>query len=308
MNLQFKSPKRAGEILDYTFRLSKYRFKDFFLIFLILVGPIHLIQALIQLFSGKSFFREVGTGATWYEQMFTSFNENADVTAFHYGTEIGLFFIGLISLALFPVAEASILFAVNHIRNNEEYKVSSVIKQAFKRFWPIIGSSLLFALIVFGLFIVPVFIVSIGGVMGVAVDPVVGISVAVVLFLICLVGIGYLLTRWSFYFGAVVLEGTAPGLTRSWRLTRGRTWILMGLYIVFWFIIAAITMAVELSFSAILGNSVLLSLIVSLVTMFTTMLFSVGYAVMYFDLRIRHDADDLKELIEEYDDDDNEEK
>jgi hypothetical protein len=31
------------------------------------------------------------------------------------------------------------------------------------------------------------------------------------------------------------------------------------------------------------------------------MIFSVGYAVMYLDLKVRHDADDLKEMIEDYD-------
>ena len=41
-------------------------------------------------------------------------------------------------------------------------------------------------------------------------------------------------------------------------------------------------------------------MIVSLASIFTTLIFSVGYAVMYLDLKVRHDADDLKEMIEDY--------
>ncbi|MFK4996927.1 hypothetical protein ACI2OX_03375 [Bacillus sp. N9] len=44
----------------------------------------------------------------------------------------------------------------------------------------------------------------------------------------------------------------------------------------------------------------LLSIIINLATIFTTLILSVGFAVMYFDLKIRHDADDLKDMIDEY--------
>jgi len=50
----------------------------------------------------------------------------------------------------------------------------------------------------------------------------------------------------------------------------------------------------------VLGNSVLLTLISNLVTLVTTMIFSVGYGVMYLDLKTRNDADDIKEMLEDY--------
>lgn len=62
MDPQFNKPKGFGEILDHTFRLSKKRFKDFFLIFLILVGPVYLLDALLQLLGGTNFFREIDGG------------------------------------------------------------------------------------------------------------------------------------------------------------------------------------------------------------------------------------------------------
>ena len=77
MDTKFNKPKTFGEILDHTFSLSKNRFKDFFLILLILMGPIYLLQALIQLLSGVSFFRELGSGEMWFEQILMSFDETA---------------------------------------------------------------------------------------------------------------------------------------------------------------------------------------------------------------------------------------
>ncbi|MBO1513145.1 hypothetical protein [Metabacillus bambusae] len=300
MNTQFNKPKGFGEILDHTFRLSKNRFSDFFMILLLLIGPIYVLEAIILMVAGTSFFREGGTGSVWYERMISRLDETAYTSSSSLGADIGFIVIALVGFILFPVAQAAILFAVNHIRKNEEYTVGSVIKKAFTRFWPILGSSILFGLIVFGLVIVPIIVVSLAGFIGATTNPVVGILLAILLFLGFAVGVAYLLTRWSFYFCSVVLQEGTPGFSRSWRLTSKRTWVLLGLYIIFSLIISSISAAVELSFGAFLGYSVLLTMIVNVVSLFTTMIFSVGYAVMYFDLKIRHDADDLKEMIEDY--------
>lgn len=300
LNTKFNKPKSFGEILDHTFSLTKNRFSDFFLITLIFLGPVYLLNAIIQLLSGVSFFRELGTGNGWLEQIFSGFVETDATFENYLGLDIGIIVVGLITSILLPVAEAAILFAINHIRKNEAYTVGSVIKEAFSRFWPMLGSTILFGLITFGLIIVPAIFIGFAGVFGAIANPIFAIIFVIILFLCFAVGIGYLLTRWSFYFGSVVLDKESPGFTRSWRLTKKRTWILMGLYIIFYLIISSISTAVELSIGIFLGNSVLLSLIVNTVTIFTTMFFCVGYGVMYLDLKTRHDADDLKEMIEEY--------
>lgn len=301
MDSKFLKPKGFGEILDHTFSISKNRFKDFFMIFLILMGPIYLVEAIIELISGTSFFREVGTGSTWYEQMLTSFTETGTIDSGSIGADISLIVVGLFTVILGPVAEAAILFGIDHIRKNEEFTVKLLMKQAFSRFWPMIGSSILFGLIVFGIILIPIFVIGFTGVVGsMALNPIVGVLLAIVLFLAFGAVIAFLLTRWSFYFGSVVLDRQSPGFGRSWRLTRGRTWVLIGLYIVFYLIISIISFAVEATLGIALGNSVLLSIITNIVTLITTMIFSVGYGVMYFDLKTRHDADDLKELIDDY--------
>lgn len=305
MDTMFHKPKSFGEILDHTFSLSKKRFKEFFLILLIFMGPVYLLEAIIQFVSGTRLIRETGAGNNWFEQMIAGFNKTDTINTANFGAGIGSLLgavlVGILGTILFPVAEASILLAVNHIRNNEDYTAGTLIKQAFSRFWPILGSTILFGLITFGITIVPFVIVVLAGVFGSFISPFVGIPLAILLFLGFAIGIGLLLTRWSFYFGSVVLDHSAPGLSRSWRLTKKRTWITMGLYIVFYLIISCVSFAVQATFSAVLGNSVLLSIIVNLISLFTTLFFSVGYAVMYLDLKLRNDADDLKEMIRDYD-------
>lgn len=301
MDKKFSSPKGFGEILDHTFQLTKNRFKDFFMILLIFMGPVYLVQAILQLSSGTSFFREVGSNGAWFEQILTSFEESGTFDSSSLGADIGLIIIGIVSAILAPVAEAAILITINHVRQNEEYTVGSVIKQAFSRFWPMIGSSILFFLITIGIIMIPLVIVGVAGVaVGSIVHPILGILLGVVLFLGFALGVGLLLTRWSFYFGSVVLDHDSPGLGRSWRLSRKRTWVLLGLYIMFYLLITIISAGVQMTFGIVLGNSVLLTLIANLVTLITTMIFYVGYGVMYLDLKLRHDGDDIKDMLEDY--------
>ena len=300
MNTQFNKPKGFGEILDHTFRLSKHNFSNFFMIFLFLIGPFYLLEAIVLLISGTGFFREGGTEGAWYEQIISRLETTTYTDSSSLGIDIGYIFILLGSLILLPVAQAAILLAVNHIRNNEEYTIGSVIKKAFTRFWPLFGSTILFCLIVFGIILIPAIIGFLVGIIGFESNPIMSVLLGIILFLGFAVGFVYLMTRWSFYFGSVTLKEGTPGFLRSWRLTRKRTWVIIGLYIIFSLIISSISSAIELSFTMFLGSSVLVTTIVNLVTLLTTMIFSVGYAVLYFDLKIRHDADDLKDMIEDY--------
>ena len=264
------------------------------------MGPVYLVQAMISLLSGVSFFREAGKGQLWFEQIVNGFVESDDLYVNALGVSFGVIITAILSLIFFPLAEAAVLLAINHLRKQEEYTVGSVIKEAFSRFGPIVGSSILFAIILFSIIFIPILMIILTGVFGGMADPIIGIILGIILFLGFAILIGYLITRWSFYFGSVVIDREAPGLTRSWRLTQGRTWILIGIYIIFYLINGTIGTTVEFTFALFLGNSVLLSLIVNVVSLLTKMLFTVGYAVMYLDLKLRNDADDLKEMIGDY--------
>ncbi|WP_280769552.1 hypothetical protein [Salipaludibacillus daqingensis] len=298
MKKSFNEPKGFGEILDHTFHLSKSRFKDFAKIFLILLGPIILLEALVQFAYGMSFFRETAAGDNWFERIMNSFDEGEGAVAAEMAGGLWLSLLAIISLFIYPIAYASVLIVVNHLKKGEEYTVGSVIKQAFSRFWPILGSNILFFLIIIGMFIVPIIVIASGTFMA---DGFVSIFF-MILFIILgfLLFFGLIATRLSFYFGSVVIDKVSPGFGRSWRLSQNRTWALFGLYIVLSLIIGVISFAMEATFAAFLGNSVLMSLINSLVLLFTTILFTVGYAVMFFDLKTRHDGDDVKDMLDDY--------
>ncbi|MDL4840697.1 glycerophosphoryl diester phosphodiesterase membrane domain-containing protein [Aquibacillus rhizosphaerae] len=300
MNNQLNKPKGFGEILDLTFRLSKNHFSNFILIFLVIMGPLYLLQSFVELLSGTSFFREVGTGSNPFEQFASSFDiAEAEATS-NLGADLGIVFLGLLTMVVLPFAYASILIAVNDIKKGLEFTVKDVMKRAFSEFWTIFGSSLLFGLLFFSLVFVPLFFIIIIGVIGAVANPIVGIILSIILFLAVAAVAIFLLTRWSFFLGAVVFEQDAPGLGRSWRLTRKRTWFVIGLYIVLFLITFSISISVETVLGMLLGYSVLFTVLVNVVALVTSMFLAVGYAIVYLDLKARHDADDLKELIDDY--------
>ncbi|KPB06414.1 hypothetical protein [Bacillus sp. CHD6a] len=301
MNSNLNKPKGFGEILDQTFKISKYKFKDFFFILLLLVGPIYLLQAIIEMATGKSFVRQEGVGGAWYEEIISNLEvtEEASLSS-NLAADLGMLFVSLLVLFTYPVAQAAIIFGVNHIYQNREFTVSKIVKQAFGRFFPLIGSSLLYVLIAFGIIFGFTMVGIFTSVFVFAIDPIAGVIVSIVMTVSFLLIGAFLLTKWSFFFGSVVLDKNSPGLSRSWNLSKGRTFKLIGLYIIFFLITTAIGVAIELSFSVFLGSSVLLGLIVNFSTLFTTLIMAVGYAVMYLDLKVRHDADDLRELIDDY--------
>src|SRR5699024_11712749 len=105
------------------------------------------------------------------------------------------------------------------LKNNETFSAGEVIKQAFSKFWSILGASVIFGLILFALIFVPIFILTILVIISIATThPAVAIILAIVLFLGVLLAILPLLTRWSFYLGVFVFTIYIPCLTSSWRL------------------------------------------------------------------------------------------
>jgi hypothetical protein len=299
MNGDFRKPKGFGEILDHTFRLCKNRFSDFFLIALIVMGPIYLLQAIIMLLSGTGFVREVGQGETWVEQIISTFDET-EGTATSFSTDIGEFVSIILLLVFYPIAMAAVLFAIQRLRNDTDFTAGMVVKQAFSKFWGIFGSSLLVGLIAFGMIFVSIMAVIFIGVFGAFVEPVSAIIFSVVLFLGAWLVIALLFVRWGFYLGPVVFEGEIPGMGRSWRLTKKRTWRLLGIYLILILITSIIDYVINIVFGIFLGNSVLFTVIAGVVSIFTAMILMVGYAVIYFDLVTRQEGSDLKEMIADY--------
>lgn len=302
MNKIFARPKKFGEILDLTFQLCKQHFSSLFLILFVFVGPLIVIQAIVQLLSGRSFVREVASGESFIEQFINTYDQSAINIS---GAEIGgNLFIGLLQMLFYPVAVAAIILLVKRVKDQDSYTVKSLIKQAFSRFWPLFWSTVLLSIIFLGILFFPLLIVGLIGAIVTVGSPPVGILFILLSFIGVLFGVGLLMSRWSFYLPSLLFDRIAPGMTKSWQLTQGRSWMTFWLYVTLAIIVAFISLAVEFP-ALFLGTSVLYHIIVNIVSIFTMLIFFVGYAVMYFDLEVRQSADDLKDMISDYQVDDN---
>ncbi|WP_026907857.1 hypothetical protein [Paucisalibacillus globulus] len=299
MEDHFSRPKSIGALLDQTFRMSKNNFSTFFMIMLIVIGPIVVMNAFISFLTGSSFFRDVAGGSSFLEQLSNTIDEST------YGTttlaqDLGTLLVGLVTIVLYPIAYVAVIYTIEAIKNQEEYTVGSVIKKAFSRFWPIFGSSLLVSVIVFGMVFVPVLVISMVTAVGALIHPIIGIGMFLVLFLAVGAVVAYFLTRWGLFLPAVAFEPCAPGLGRSWNLTRKNFWRTFGIFVVIGAITFVISGIFDFLFTALLGNSVLYSILINMISIVTTILLSVGYALIYFDLKLRNDGDDLMVMIENY--------
>lgn len=296
MNGEFNRAKSFGEVLDHTFQLFKKHFSKLFLIYLIILGPVYLLQALVLLGSGTSLIRHTGPGSNPMERILSGLDTAAIL-------DTGLILnslLGLVVAILSPVAVAAVLFAVQSIKNNVAFTPVETIKKAFTRFWALLGSGLIIGLIAVGIGIVVILGIGIFGVMASMGEPLLAFISAVILFLGLGLGIALLFTRWGFYLAAVVFREGFPGLAESWRLTKGYMWRTLGLFIVIFLIIGIITTVIETVLVFILGGSVLYSILLDLTTIFTAVISATAYAVIYFDLKHRKDGDDLHEMIDEY--------
>lgn len=298
MKDQLNKPKRFGEILDTTFTVSRQNFVEFVKIFFIIVGPLYIIQALIELLYGGSLFIDKNEGDNWFEQIINSFAVD-DELAIEVEGEFLTVFILLLSVILLVVAQVAVLYAINQIRLGEEFTINGVIRRAFSRFWPLLRATILLFI---ALIIATVVLVFIAVLFGMFLPPVLAILLGIVFFFGIIAFFVFFGVKFSLYAGAIAFgEKAFSSMRESWRLTRGHFWILVGVYFVFSVIIGTVNQVFGITFGLILGNSVLFGLLVNAITLITTMITSVAYGVVYLDLYVRHDSTDLKEMISEYD-------
>ncbi|KGP74144.1 hypothetical protein [Pontibacillus yanchengensis] len=309
MNVKQTKPKSFSEILDDTFRLVKENFSSLFFLVLVSLGPLYLIQALFMLLSGKSFFRETGEGG-----FLSNLNQTENGADFQGTLPINtdsiallityIVIISITGIVLYIISQSSIVLATKKIHEGEAWSIKQVIKQAFSRFWPLLGSSLLFILMIVGAFAFTVLTY-----VGVARTYLTSIGGTIALFIIATLALAalfiFLFTKVSMFFVAVTFEHVAPGMKKSWNLIKGRFWPTFGMYVVCYIIISMVGSVVNLIMTAILGGSVLGSMVSYLVTLITTIIFFVAYTLLYIDLKTRNEAGDLKDMISSYKQDEN---
>lgn len=182
------------------------------------------------------------------------------------GSTVGLIISGVIGALTSPLLGGAIAKAAGDLYLAREPQLGDTIAFTLRRF----GALLLIAILT-------------------------GLAVVLGLLLLVIPGI-FLMVR--LYFGsiAVVLEGqgASDGMRRSFELTKGRFWPLLGAAIVIFIITVVVTIIVSIpfAFGGLFVQSVGNVLAQLLVTPFT----SVAAVLLYFDLRIRKEAFDLEVL------------
>jgi len=190
-----------------------------------------------------------------YSQLLRSFNESADSGAADFSIMIAFLIIGIFFL---PFYHYQIQVASNcYLKKNES--PSKLIKSGFKRFFPLLGMTLLFML---------------GAMLGT----------------IALIIPGYILMLgWSLNYVVFVIEkkGAAASLKRSWALTKGYKGKLFLIYL-----ILIVLMYAFMFIGMMLGQESLIGLVsgiventgensISIVSLGISALYAIGYTLLF---------------------------
>lgn len=306
-------PLQVSEMLDLTFQIMKKHFVPLFLILTVLLLPLYLIEGLALWGSGFPLIRPE-TDGPWYMVFMEAGME--DMMANLPLGQLLILSLSLIVMAivLMPMAEAATIIALDRICKGEKLNPIAHIKQAFSRFWALLGGSFIYGAITVGLFFLLFIILGALGMLIWFTDGFSGnilVLVLVILGMIVLglggiVGIIYFSVRISFYFPPIIFTKVSPGLTQSWNLTRKSFWRMFGVAIVIMILSGIISGAFEALFTLILGYSVLSTLLSNIINIFTIMMSFVAYGIVYFDLKLRNEGTDLQTLMDDYRDESNE--
>ncbi|REE90658.1 glycerophosphoryl diester phosphodiesterase family protein [Paenibacillus taihuensis] len=311
MSNEPRLPLGISRMLKYSFQLYKQHFEKLFLLSLFYFGPIYLVMYLLMpaameqsSTSLNNLYHIFAGGAidpTWQR-------ETLDTGAFVSIVRMVLFslFSILYVVLLGPVFAAANVFLVQAVFNREApMSIKEAIKRAFQRFGALLGSSLLFGLIIFGIGIVTMILIGIlfaigaGGIYASGGGSVGGTVVGVVIsFILIYIGVlllwSYFVIRWMYYLPVTALREEPLGLGRSWALTRSSFWRLFGVMFVMNLIVGIFSVVVEPLFNAIIGSEGLATMLGQIVLiLLRIVLFPlpvVLYAVSFFDLKVREEG------------------
>ncbi|QJC51054.1 hypothetical protein HGI30_05400 [Paenibacillus albicereus] len=299
-------PMGIGRILDRSFQLYRTHFTTLAIIMLALYGPMAIVSMALATDSSNTYSGLIDSlrdgGLDGYLQSVEA-QEGAGLSG---GAVLAALLGFVLMLLLGPVSVAAIVHLVQaHLRGEDIPSAGELLKKGFRRLWPLTGSTLLYGIIMIGLYVLVVFAFAlVGGLMfAAALSGTSGPSgVAFLLIFAAFIGVFLLITffaiRWAFYLPFVALDESGTGVGASWRLTKGSFWRLLLLYLVLSILLAIFTGVLNLGSAAIFGGGVLNSLVDALVSILIGSLWVLPYAITFFDLRVRREGWGLDTLLD----------
>jgi hypothetical protein len=282
-------PRRAGELMDVSFRLTKQTIRTMWPLLLAVLVPLSLVSA-TQLTSISDSLGENDFG--------TRTNTSNAQTGVSFLFLIG---IGVLLLAMVP--------AMYSIHMGKDMSLGESVRAGLRRA-PIAILYAIMAFVAFIVLMIPFFIVvfiaffvlikigSAAGVVGV-------IIVVVVAYLAMIVALLGIAARFQLGFVALVLEDIGPmeALRRGWRLSAGR-WLQLGAIQSAMLVLSYIVILIAVVIATLLKRSVEGKIGVTIVAFLGYLLFTMWWNTMYtalgvsmyVDSRVRTEALDLGQL------------
>ncbi|MEI7027034.1 DUF7544 domain-containing protein [Paenibacillus sp. y28] len=316
MPSDFLKPLGIGRLLDRSFQLYRNHFSKFFLLMLMFYAPFGLLQALFQQ-GGLSMpvLPSVPKEWSWEE-----FAENSIANPQWDESNVALLFVYILIVLpvyiclLLPVSTGAVTVIVRGSMQGEEVTLRTALRQAWRRWGRLLGSTIVFMMAMYGLYIVTVvvFVVLIfifglgfGGMTALmenntsmTVLGIIGMAVLFVLFLaVVIAGFGFSIIRFGFYLPHALLEDRGLGLKASWHLTRGHFWRILGGSFVLGTIYYVVSLLVGLMW--VIGGSVITTLLGMVLNMVLLPILMTWYVVSYFDLKIRNEGYDLRRMLQQ---------
>lgn len=120
----------------------------------------------------------------------------------------------------------------------------------------------------------------------------------------------WMAVRWSMVWAAMLAEDVGPinALRRSWNLTRGHWWRILGILIVVAILQAVIGFGLNILFGGIAAlipgiepdvRSALVLIVTTLLNAVVTPITTIAITLLYFDLRVRNEGYDLDQLAQQ---------
>jgi hypothetical protein len=278
-------PRRAGEIVDVAFRLTKQTVAKLWPLLLVVLLPYAYLYA-VQIAS-----------TSW---------DSTNRYSSQSGTSSGLTFLGSVAIGLVLVLTVPVMYATHM---GKEVPTQEMLKQGLRR----IPMALVYAVVAFFVFLllmiptsfvlgILIFVLAqIGGFAGVVGIVVVGL-LAYIGFSVVLLG---LMSRLQLGFIAVVLEDIGPfaAVSRGWRLSAGR-WLQFGAIHAGVTVLSSIVLGVAFALGGFVKGVIEGTVGVGIVSFVGVLLFLLCWTPMYtalgvsmyVDGRVRTEALDLQQL------------
>lgn len=187
----------------------------------------------------------------------------------------------------------------------EKPTVGQAIGRAFRSILPLIGAVLLFYIGIFAAMLLVLFVLALvvglivavfAAVGGETAGTVVGVILFFPMYVGLIVGMAYVMARLSLILPAIVLGGIGNpvrAFTRSWTLTRGNGWRLLGFYallMIAYMVISMVFLGILVSFGTMAASGaaggVILGVFSALLGAAVSVVFTAIIAAVYHQLRL----------------------